>query len=170
MTTTADWRHHRDASRQLDGDSLRFPDHLVEIPIAPAEASPGRSHPVKSWRSRHFLVVLWDQGGHPRLTIQRCKLRADGQWMDGITWEELQRLKSEAGFGAWWAVELFPADASVVNVANMRHLFLLPAPPSFAWKANPCAPTSDVAGALRSLPESTPSTSSPSSPTTPPAA
>ena len=32
------------------------------------------------------------------------------------------------------AVEVFPADDQVVNVANMRHLWVLPEPLPFAWE------------------------------------
>jgi hypothetical protein len=33
-----------------------------------------------------------------------------------------------------WAVEIYPADGDVVAVANMRHLWLLPEAPAFAWR------------------------------------
>lgn len=53
-----------------------------------------------------------------RLSILRTSVKGD-RWTDGITWDDLQRLKFEAGYGDAWAVELFPADAEVVNVANI---------------------------------------------------
>lgn len=43
------------------------------------------------------------------------------------------RLKAECGRGDKWAVELYPPDEAVVNVANIRHLWLLPEPPAFGW-------------------------------------
>ena len=72
-----------------------------------------------------------------RLSINRTTLGANGRWDENITWDDLQRLKREAGYGDKDAVEVFPADVDVVNVANMRHLWVfvgnyrLP----FAWRA-----------------------------------
>lgn len=40
----------------------------------------------------------------------------------------------DPGLADSWAVEVFPADADVVNVANMRHLWILPDAPAFAWR------------------------------------
>lgn len=37
---------------------------------------------------------------------------------------DLQRLKRECGRGDLDAVEVYPRDCDVVNVANMRHLFV----------------------------------------------
>jgi hypothetical protein len=53
---------------------------------------------------------------------------------DGIGWDDLQRLKGEAGYGEYCAVEIYPPDADVVNVANMRHLFILKSPPAMMWR------------------------------------
>jgi hypothetical protein len=32
------------------------------------------------------------------------------------------------------AVEIYPADKDIVNVANMRHLIVLPAPFPYTWR------------------------------------
>lgn len=121
---------------QLDRDNLAYGDRLEEVPIDVARV--GIAAPIRAWRSRRHLVVLWrTPDGQDRLTLQRSKLRPDGQWVDGLTWDDLQRLKAEAGFGDRWAVEVYPPDASVVNVANLRHLWLLTTAPTFAWKRGP---------------------------------
>ena len=39
------------------------------------------------------------------------------------------------GCGARDAVEVYPADADVVNVANMRHLWLVAGELAFKWKS-----------------------------------
>lgn len=57
----------------------------------------------------------------------------DGRWADGISWDDLQRVKYEIGRGDQWAVEMFPPDDEVTNVANMRHLWII-ATPSFGWR------------------------------------
>lgn len=121
---------------QLARDNLNYPEHLVAVPHGPARM--GRTgdagHPLAVWRSRRFLVTHWlDRNGHQRLTCQRTKLTPAGEWVDGITWDDLQRLKGEAGFADHWAVEVYPPDKRVTNVANLRHLWLLPTAPDFAW-------------------------------------
>ena len=86
------------------------------------------------WRSKTFMVQVFVDGGTERLSVIRSKLNRHGEWIDGITWDELQQLKHECGRGNKWAVEIFPPDDRIVNVANMRHLWILDGPPAYAWK------------------------------------
>lgn len=90
---------------------------------------------VQVWGSRDHLAVLYhDPNGHDRLTINSTLMdRSTGRWDDGITWDELMAIKAQCGFADRWAVEVYPPDAEVVDVANLRHLWLLPAPPPYAW-------------------------------------
>lgn len=55
-------------------------------------------------------------------------------WVDNITWDELMQIKREIGLGDRDAVEIFPADKDIVNVANMRHLWVTASPVMFAWR------------------------------------
>lgn len=89
--------------------------------------------PFEVWRSRDFLVALFDENGNVRVTVNRTHQPNGIDWADGITWDELEPIKHEIGRGDVWAVELFPADAAVVNVSNMRHLWLLDEPPPYGW-------------------------------------
>jgi hypothetical protein len=93
---------------------------------------PRGNPPLKVWRSRFFLVQLFNQDGHLRLSINRTKINNEGNWCDGITWDELMACKHACGFGDRWAVEVFPPEQHVVNVANIRHLWLVDQP-SYAW-------------------------------------
>lgn len=89
------------------------------------------------FQSSQFLACIYqDSNGYKRLSINRIGQKSDGsgRYEDGITWDTLQAIKSKIGLGSVWAVEVYPADAEVVNVSNMRHLFLLPEPPPFAWR------------------------------------
>ena len=45
------------------------------------------------------------------------------------------QVKREIGFGDWYALEIFPRDGDIVNVANMRHLWMLATPLSIGWFA-----------------------------------
>lgn len=89
--------------------------------------------PRQSWRSRDYLVQLFKQGEHYRLSINRCAIDAQGQWLGDITWDQLMECKRQCGYGEHWATEVYPADSHLVNVANIRHLFLTVHPPAYAW-------------------------------------
>lgn len=81
---------------------------------------------IQVWRSRFFLVQVFDEGGgRLRLSVNRTDCDKFGDYLDGITWDELQALKRQCGYGDRLAVEVYPPDADVVNVANIRHLFVI---------------------------------------------
>jgi hypothetical protein len=118
-----------------------FPVHLKAIPreqwpditISPFESG---SVPLAVFRSRAFVVVAWiEPSGFTRISVNRTEWdERKGRFRDDISWDDLQRLKAEAGFGDMCALEVYPPDAHVVNVANMRHLFLVSGEPAFMWK------------------------------------
>lgn len=88
---------------------------------------------IEVWRSRHFLVQIYvEKHGYTRMSVCLSKIDGD-RWVDGLTWDDLMRLKRECGRGEVDAVEVFPADKDIVNVANMRHLFFPPEALSFKW-------------------------------------
>lgn len=100
-----------------------------------ATGRPG--HPVEVWASRDYLVQVF-AGDVVRLTVNRTTRSPRGdRWADGLSWDELQRIKADVGRGDRWAVEIYPPDEHVVDVANMRHLWLVDEPPAFAWLNNP---------------------------------
>ncbi|WP_206431449.1 DUF7694 domain-containing protein [Sphingomonas koreensis] len=124
--------------RQLRRDNAQYSAHLVEVPRADWPPMPFLevAERIALFRSRQFLVqVVIERTGFTRLSVNRTEWdeRAN-RWREDIGWDDLQRLKGEAGFADRWAVEVFPDDASVVNVANMRHLFLLPEAPAYGWR------------------------------------
>lgn len=92
----------------------------------------------KVFRSREFLVQVFDETQHgavSRLTINRTELDDRGEWRAGISWDELQRIKHCCGYGHCDAVEVFPKEIDVVNVSNMRHLWVVPDDClKFAWR------------------------------------
>lgn len=127
----------RDQRRQLKRDNARMPTHLVEVPrdLWP-EASRDGDTMLKVFRSRDFLCLVFAEPAPcvARLSINRTELTGT-RWTDGITWDELQQVKAEAGYGLHAAVELYPPLNQVVNVANLRHLWVFPLGyvPSFMW-------------------------------------
>ena len=132
----------RQQRKALEKENLRWPEKLVLLRDA---TLPPHQDPkfFCAMRSRQFLVQLFSEPrGIIRLSASRSILRGDGLWEDGITWDELQRLKAEAGYGDRFAVEVYPADTDVVNVGNLRHLWILPEPLEFAWR--PTGGSSDI--------------------------
>lgn len=90
---------------------------------------------IEVWRSKRFLMQVFYKSGEPvRLSVNRTAVQPNGDWVEGITWEEMQRLKAECGRGALAGVEIYPPDDDIVNIANMRHMFVLAEPPAFMWK------------------------------------
>lgn len=113
-----------------------WPEELVEMPVAAwptaAKEMAVLARPVKVFRSRSLLVQVHKEVGTTRLSISGCVPQTNGDWPD-LTWEQLERAKEECGFKGCWMVELYPPSGEVVNVANMRHLWLIPEP-EFGWK------------------------------------
>ena len=115
----------RAAERMMKIENARWPLKMTPWPREqwPEKAYTG-AHTV--FRSREFMVQVFDAKAPSiaRLSINRTAL--DGtRWQDGISWDELQRIKNECGFTDYDAVEVFPTADTVVNVANMRHLWVV---------------------------------------------
>lgn len=94
--------------------------------------------PQRCWESKGFLAQLYqvharDGSQSFRLSISRVTLRVDGRWDDVIAWDELMQVKRECGYADIYAIEIYPRDADIVNVANMRHLWLLERPLDIGW-------------------------------------
>jgi hypothetical protein len=118
----------------LDKENSKWPEQMKEVPEYDWPHSLqeiGRL--VGVWRSRHFLAQAFGmQDGAARLTVSRTEITREGDWRQDISWEELMSVKSQCGFDKDWAVEIFPPDTQIVNVANMRHLWITKQP-EFAW-------------------------------------
>lgn len=110
--------------------------------VVQARCGHAKGAPIEVWESREFLAQLFavghtSEGRAPslRLTVCRVTYLANGRQRDGITWEDLQRVKRDVGRGEQYAVEVYPRDADLVNVANMRHLWLFDEPLDCGWFA-----------------------------------
>ena len=123
----------REQRRQLERDNAKLPLALQEVP---RDEWPDGNHPqLRVLRSRRFLVQEFpeDDPVLVRLSVNRTTVSGD-RWADEISWDELQKIKSECGYRNFDAVEIYPADADVVNVANMRHLWVMRNGLEFAWR------------------------------------
>lgn len=126
----------REQRRWMERENAKWPLQLREVP---REDWPQQMPPLllSVYRSSAFLVQVF---GAPapaefRLSVSRTDPPRNGRWVEGITWDDLQRLKGECGFGDRDAVEVYPCDRDVVNVANIRHLWIMREPLTFKWGA-----------------------------------
>ncbi len=130
--------------RELRRENQRWPRAMT---IVPREAwPPGATLALLSascqalgvWRSRTHLAIVYPapEPAWRRITVQRTDWDERGA-LDGISWDYLQQIKIEVGLGGYVAVEVYPEDDQLVNVANMRHLWILrrDARPPYAWEA-----------------------------------
>lgn len=110
------------------------------------------TQPLKVWRSKDYLAVLYLQkaDGKTRLTVNSVrrmpnrKRRNGTDWRDGITWDELQRIKNETLGPDVWCVEVYPSESKLVNVSNMRHLWPLEEPPETRFPDHAVTKDSDI--------------------------
>lgn len=120
------------------GELDKYPEKLTLISRdAYPKNVPQWAIPDGVYVSRHFMVQLFHEGNaeYPnliRLSVNRIRANVKG-WIENITWEELQEIKAELGFANKYAIEIYPRAQDVVNVANMRHLWLLETPLSIGW-------------------------------------
>lgn len=114
---------------------------MMEIPREkwPEAQRNHRSSPFRVWMSQEYMAQLYpaerkDEPAIGRLSIHSVHRTAAG-WVDNIPWETLQRIKADCGFADLDAIEIYPAERDVVNVANIRHLWLVPRSYlPFAWR------------------------------------
>lgn len=116
-------KQRRAMAAEARATAAAWPEALTEVPRESWPPFPGAQPPVTVWVSRGFIVQLFAfDGAPPRLSIRST----DPRGRHDVTWDELQAVKRDIGFGHMWAIEVYPPDDSVENVAPMRHLWLMP--------------------------------------------
>jgi hypothetical protein len=124
----------REKRRQLAIANAKQPATLTPVPREKWPEMGNIGIPSAVFRSRTHLVQVYDEGdGMQRLSILRTQLNKAGEWVDGIPWDELQDIKRQIGMGDKYAIEIYPRDRDIVNVANLRHLWVLDQPLSIGW-------------------------------------
>jgi hypothetical protein len=136
---TATRNERRVTRRVARKQAESWPACLVAVPESEwPKLRPDDVTMLAVWRSRAYLVQMFSApplGAVTvrRLSVNRVTLGSDGRWDQNIPWDDLQRLKHQTGHGDWYAVEVYPPDRHVINVANMRHLWLLAEPLAIGW-------------------------------------
>ena len=91
---------------------------------------PYSSHPediLEIWRSKKYLVIVWKVPAGKKLSISRQEWNpTERRYKDGITWDEIMEIKHDIGMGNKTGIEFFPADDEVMNLANVRHIWIVP--------------------------------------------
>jgi len=123
--------------RELGRQNSKMPRELRLVPREewPLEHQQGPIQRV--WRNRYFLVQEYAEP-EPilvRLSVTRTTINPQsGRWIDGISWDEMQQIKDACGYVDHDALELYPMASDVVNVANIRHLWVMREPVVFVWR------------------------------------
>ena len=119
--------------RELERQNLKWPRELQLVPRHEWPDPYGKQ--LRIWRSRDYLVQEFSAPDPAcvRLSVNRTKLTGD-RWSDNLTWDELQDIKAQCGYPMAEAVEVYPSAGDVVNVANMRHLWVLRERLPFVWR------------------------------------
>lgn len=106
-----------------------YPDTLEIVPENDPNL-PYSSHPQdidKIYRSKKYTVIVWNVPAGKKLSIQRNEWDSHtNRYKDNITWDEIQEIKRKCGFGEQNAIEFYPPDSEVINIANVRHIWILP--------------------------------------------
>lgn len=90
---------------------------------------------IAVWRSFDYLIQVFRvRDGLTRLSVNRTELDDQGRFKDHITWEELMWIKEACGFGDKDAVEVFPRTIDIVNISNLRHIFVFDELQTFVWR------------------------------------
>jgi hypothetical protein len=86
---------------------------------------------LTAWHSEDFTVQVFTvAGGVVRLAINRNQqIFSPFLFEDGISQLDLQEIKQACGFGDWWGVEVYPPKSHILNIINVRHLWLIPQSP-----------------------------------------
>lgn len=80
---------------------------------------------IGAWESTVFFAAAFQEDGCIRLDVFRKDME------DGITWDELQKIKNGCGFKHQDAIEFYPKDSDVINTGNYRHLYIMAEPLKF---------------------------------------
>lgn len=114
--------------RQLAKENAKRPPVLTKVPEYhwPEERQESL---IEVWLSKRFLVqVHQEKTGLLRLSCNRTSIDQFGAWEQNLTWDDLMEIKRQIGRGESYAVEVLPEDSHIVNVDNMRHIWILPSP------------------------------------------
>jgi hypothetical protein len=119
--------------KEIWKENAKYSDEFVECDVTKIQNPHGFTPPVKAFRNKRFVCQIFTHEGFTRLSINRTSINENGDYQDGITWDELYQIKNAVGFASSELVELYPKDVDLVNRGNLRHLWLAENLP-FVWR------------------------------------
>lgn len=123
----ANSRQKRQYMAEYEKERKTFPTVMEPLPIPPDILQECRVLGV--WRSREYMATAWAEQNPAiacRLSVNRTRIDPiTGGFLGGILWDDLFTVKNQCGFADMDAIEVYPAADKLVNVANMRHLFVM---------------------------------------------
>lgn len=122
--------------RYIQHENKKFTESLTAIPRIkwPQTFQDSKCPPTYVYRSRRFFVQVYREYGYTRISVNRTDIDNEGNWKDGISWDDLFMIKGALGYQHQDAVEVYPAQNDLVNVANIRHLWIMNEPLPFIWR------------------------------------
>ena len=122
----------------MEKENQDYSCHFVQIAVDRFIGTT-RSTLISAWRNRYFLVQVYFYSENvQRMSVNRTCLMDDGLWQDHITWDELQNIKNKIGYAQYDALEVYPREEDIVDVANVRHLWVLKKHTmDFIWRKEP---------------------------------
>lgn len=123
----ANSRQKRQYMAEYEKQRESFPSTMEPLIIPADMLEEGRV--LGAWRSREFMATAWVEKNPAlacRLSINRTRIDPiTGKFLDMILWDDMFNVKNQCGFADMDAIEVYPAESKLVNVANMRHLFVM---------------------------------------------
>lgn len=124
--------------------------HMVEQAmdwLDDADEGDSDGRPLRCWRSRDYSACCSatkpaDCCDWPSRASSSTNTRSNTA--TASAGDALQQIKNETMGTDVWAVECYPPQHLVQNVANMRHLWILEEPPAFGWKIPTGEPEDDA--------------------------
>lgn len=119
-------RETRNRQKHLNQVNKHYSDTFVPIMRSEwPEEMQKAERLLQVFRNKNFLVQIFKEKASIRLSVSRTMLKTKGQWSDNISWDELYMIKNAIGYRDCMFVEIYPREADLVNVANMRHLWMI---------------------------------------------
>lgn len=122
---------NRKQRRSLNAWNAKHSTELLPVPRDEWPTKP--EHLQEVWRNNSYLVQVYSDGGNTRITVNRVAVGAGLEWKENIPFEDLMKIKADVGYKYRQAIEIYPPESKVVNVANMRHLWVLPHDLDIGW-------------------------------------
>lgn len=124
----------KEMRKRLIQDNKRRPDILTMMDQTKWPEKWRLENMIEVWVSKRFLVQVFNENeGSLRVSVCRTQIDDADAWMTNISWDDLMQIKRDIGRAQLCALEVLPADFDIVNVANMRHFWILK-DPFFGWR------------------------------------